>query len=99
MDSDQGRFTPNVIHDYLRNGCYSDGFSKSDKQALRKQAKFFVAKGADLCYVGRTKIWSQVGMDLIGPLPETPRGNQFIVTLTDYFTGPDSWLCPQCHST
>jgi len=25
-------------------------------------------------------------MDLIGPMPETPRGNKFIVTLTDYFT-------------
>jgi len=25
-------------------------------------------------------------MDLIGPMPETPRGNKFTVTLTDYFT-------------
>ena len=25
-------------------------------------------------------------MDLIGPLPKTPRGNQYIITLTDYFT-------------
>ena len=33
-----------------------------------------------------TKLWSQVGMDLIGPLPATPRGNQYIVTLTDYFS-------------
>ena len=32
------------------------------------------------------KIWSQIGMDLIGPMPETPRGNKYIVTLTDYFT-------------
>ncbi len=95
----QGRFTSNVIHDHLRNGCYPDGFLKSDKQAFRKRAKFFVANGADLYYVGGTKIWSQVGMDLIGPLLETPRGIQFIVTLADYFTGPDSWLCPQCHST
>ena len=33
-----------------------------------------------------SKLWSQVGMDLIGPLPQTSRGNQYIVTLTDYFT-------------
>ena len=33
-----------------------------------------------------SKLWSQVGMDLIGPLPKTSRGNQYIVTLTDYFT-------------
>ena len=25
-------------------------------------------------------------MDLIGPLPETPRGNKYIVTLTDYLS-------------
>ena len=28
----------------------------------------------------------QLGMDMIGPLPETPRGNKYIVTLTDYFS-------------
>ena len=25
-------------------------------------------------------------MDLIGPLTETPRGNKYIVTITDYFS-------------
>ena len=25
-------------------------------------------------------------MDIIGPMPETPKGNKFIVTLIDYFT-------------
>ena len=25
-------------------------------------------------------------MDLIGPMPETPKGNKYIVTLTDYFS-------------
>ena len=34
----------------------------------------------------QSKIWCQVGMDLIGPMPETPRGNKYIVTLTDYFS-------------
>ena len=33
-----------------------------------------------------TKHWAQVGMDLIGPMPKTPRGNQYIITLTDYFS-------------
>jgi len=28
----------------------------------------------------------QVGIDLIGPLPNTPRGNKYIVTLVDYFS-------------
>ena len=25
-------------------------------------------------------------MDLIGPMPETSRGNKYIITLTDYFS-------------
>ena len=34
----------------------------------------------------KPKVWHRVGMDLIGPMPETPRGNKYIVTLTDYFS-------------
>ncbi|XP_035662468.1 uncharacterized protein LOC118406513 [Branchiostoma floridae] len=30
--------------------------------------------------------WDLVGMDLIGPLPETSRGNRYIFSATDYFT-------------
>nr|KAG5712610.1 hypothetical protein BaRGS_029665 [Batillaria attramentaria] len=32
------------------------------------------------------KKWSLVGMDIIGPLQVTDRGNQYIVALTDHFT-------------
>ena len=32
------------------------------------------------------KLWCQVGMDLVGPLPETLQGNKYIVTLTDHFS-------------
>ncbi len=31
-------------------------------------------------------VWSQVGMDLIGPLPTTPRGNSYICGLTCYLS-------------
>jgi len=31
-------------------------------------------------------MYMQVGIDLIGPLPETPRGNKYIVMLVDYFS-------------
>ena len=31
------------------------------------------------------KMWCQVDIDLIGPKPETPRGNKHVVPLTDYF--------------
>ncbi len=34
----------------------------------------------------KSKLFYQMGMDLIGPLPETTRGNKYIVTVTDYFS-------------
>uniref|UniRef100_A0A3B3D8I4 Gypsy retrotransposon integrase-like protein 1 n=1 Tax=Oryzias melastigma TaxID=30732 RepID=A0A3B3D8I4_ORYME len=30
--------------------------------------------------------WEVIGMDLIGPLPETALGNQYVLTMTDLFT-------------
>ena len=32
------------------------------------------------------EVWKQVGIDLIGPLPVTTKGNKYIVTLSDYFS-------------
>ena len=32
------------------------------------------------------EVWHQIGMDFIGPLKETPRGNKYIMTVTDYFS-------------
>ena len=34
----------------------------------------------------KPQIFHQLGMDLIGPLPETEHGNKYIITLTDYFS-------------
>ena len=31
-------------------------------------------------------LWHHIGIDLIGPLPLSKQGNQFILTITDYFT-------------
>ncbi len=33
-----------------------------------------------------SRLWAQVGMDLVSPLPLTPRRNRYIITLTDYFS-------------
>ena len=33
-----------------------------------------------------SKMFYQLGMDLIGPLPETDKGKKYIITLTDYFS-------------
>ena len=34
----------------------------------------------------KAEVWSQVGVDLIGPLPTSRRGNKYIITLSDYFS-------------
>ena len=57
-------------------------------QAVRnaKQPKLKKSAGALHPIPVQPKFWCQVGMDLIGPLPLTPRSNKYIVTLMDYFT-------------
>ena len=50
--AEQGRFTFNDIHRYLHDGRYPDGYTKSERLALRKRAKVFCPRGADLFYVG-----------------------------------------------
>ena len=31
------------------------------------------------------EVWHTIGVDLIGPLPETPRGNKYIMTVSCLF--------------
>ena len=56
----------------------------------RCQRKNIASAGVLECYVHpipvKAQIWHQVGMDLIGSLPETSLGNKYIITLTDYFS-------------
>src|ERR1044071_7460079 len=33
-----------------------------------------------------TAPWERVGIDFIGPLPETEKGNKYIITAINYFT-------------
>ncbi len=49
-----GRFSYNTIYSYIKDGTYPEGFSKSDKCSLRKRAKYFFIKEADLYYTSKT---------------------------------------------
>ena len=51
-----GQFTFKEIHKSFLQGVYPSSFSKSDKQALRKRAKFFAVKGADRSYSTRVEV-------------------------------------------
>ena len=34
----------------------------------------------------KAEVWHTVGVDLIGPLPQTPRGNRYIMTVSCLFS-------------
>ncbi len=37
-------------------------------------------------FIPLLQAWHQIDIDLVGPLPETPLGNNYICTVTDYYT-------------
>lgn len=45
----EGRFTYSQLYDYIDG---AEGFEKEDKLALRKRAKFFSVRKANLYYLG-----------------------------------------------
>ena len=47
-----GKFTFGQIYNYLRNGAYPEGLSKSEKSVMRRRAKFFRVNEEDLYYIG-----------------------------------------------
>ena len=49
-----GKFSYETIFNYLRDGYYPEGFSKSEKGSLRKRAKFFFVKEGDLFYKSKS---------------------------------------------
>ena len=51
----EGKFEYSDIFAYVNDGKYPSEFTKDEKRALRKRAKFFVAKGTSLYYVGGGK--------------------------------------------
>ena len=50
------RFTYCDIFAYVKDGKYPTDFTKDEKHALRKRAKFFAAKGTALYYVKEKKV-------------------------------------------
>lgn len=51
---------------------------------LAKQSTVPKSGNRQRLYSGRP--WQKVAVDLVGPLPQTERGNQWILVLTDHFT-------------
>lgn len=46
----------------------------------------FTKQRPELHSIPVSDVWKQIGIDLVGPLPETERGNKYIITGTDHFS-------------
>ena len=55
-----------------------------EKCQVAKHGGTKAAGGRQRLYAGRP--WQKVAVDLVGPMSETPRGNKWILVLTDHFT-------------
>ena len=75
----------NVLHDKIPFLKYYHKFPQvgTCDQCQPNNKKLKKASGSLHPIPVPSKLWCQVGMDLIGPLPKTSRGNKYIVTLTD----------------
>ena len=49
-----GKFSYQAIFNYLKDGTYPGEFTKAEKGSLRKRAKYFFIKEADLFYKGKS---------------------------------------------
>ena len=53
----------------------------------QRAAKKFNKKHSELHNIPvKLEVWNRIGIDLIGPLTETPRGHRYIISCSDYFS-------------
>ena len=76
-----------VIEDFYWKGVHADvsEFCKRCDKCQRTNRVLHKPR-AQLHPIPVTKVWHRVCIDLVGPLPETKRGNKYIITLSDYFS-------------
>ena len=53
----EGRFSYQIIQDYVTKKEYPPSFSKEDKRSLRRRAQYFTCKDGQLYYSGKKHIY------------------------------------------
>ena len=66
-----------------------DNYVKTCDSTLKKTP-------ATLHPVPVSSVWHRIGIDLIGPLKETPHGNKYIITCTDYHSSTQDERSREC---
>ena len=89
------------MDDYYWKGIHAD-VSEFCKRCDKCQCTNCVLKRprAELHPIPIVKVWHRVGIDLVGPLPETKNGSKYIITLSDYFSKwPEADAIPSKEAT
>ncbi len=85
-----GHVGKDKVYQKIRKQYYWPGMYKDVAEFVRSchQCQFFAQKDLPIPTgtVEPTGPWERVGMDIIGPLPQTNEGNRYIVTAIDYHT-------------
>jgi hypothetical protein len=63
--------------------CTSNGTPNLDINALTSLSAII---SAFCCGMGYASILDRIGLDIIGPLPQTKRRNKYLLVVGDYFT-------------
>jgi len=76
----------------IQEAYYCPGMRSDVEETVKTCAKcqcyrpFPIPKGTSNTVSKVERPFARVGLDFVGPLPETERGNKFIIVLVDYFT-------------
>ena len=85
--SGMSRTTNRIKMTWYRPGMTADIHCVIRTQEICQMAKSGGSKQPgerQILYAGRP--WQKMAVDLVGPLPETPRGNKYILVMTDHFS-------------
>ncbi|XP_067947474.1 uncharacterized protein [Watersipora subatra] len=66
------------------SGVLTLHLTQNGREKRAKTGKGRISGNRQRLYAGRP--WQRLAVDLVGPLPPTPRGNSWVMVLTDHFT-------------
>ena len=73
---------------FFWSGIYDEVTNRiASCDTCQRAQKHFNKKHSELHSIPvKPVVWSRIGIDLIGPLTERPRGNRYIIICSDYFS-------------
>jgi hypothetical protein len=80
-------FSAQILQSYYWKSITADVIEFCKKcETCQKVNNRFDKQRPELHPIPVSDVWKRIGIDLIGPLPESEKGNKYIITATDYFS-------------